>query len=103
MKQYFEWYVPDGVSSRHPLIAPVNADLAGLPPAFLGIAEFDVLRDDGFLLAGRLAAGSAATVRHYADLAHGYAMYGRAVPASRVALSETAAFFRAVAGVGEGA
>lgn len=97
MKQYFEWYVPEGKTSREPLISPLYADLSGLPPAFIGIAEFDVLRDDSFLLAGRLAATSTPlTVRHYQGLAHGYAMYARAVPAARKALSETAEFFRDV-------
>ncbi|MGK6316422.1 alpha/beta hydrolase [Neorhizobium sp. DT-125] len=98
MKQYFEWYVPEDVSPRHPWISPVNADLSALPPTFVGIAEFDVLRDDSFLLAGRLAAAKVPqTVRHYEGLAHGYAMFARGVPAARDALSETADFFRTVA------
>lgn len=98
MKQYFEWYVPDDVSSRHPLISPTNADLSGLPPTFVGVAEFDVLRDDSLLLADRLSAANIRfTIRHYEGLAHGYAMFGREVPAAVHALSETATFFRETA------
>lgn len=98
MKQYFEWYVPAGKTSREPLISPLHADLSGLPATFVGIAEFDVLRDDSFLLAGRLAATETPlTVRYYEGLAHGYAAYARSVSAARQALSETAAFFRDVA------
>lgn len=98
MKQYFEWYVPAGVNPQHPWISPLLADLSGLPPAFIGIAEFDVLRDDSFNLAGRLAAaGVQTTARYYEGLAHGYAMYARAVPAAQRALSDTTAFFRTVA------
>lgn len=83
---------------REPLISPIHADLSGLPPTFVGIAEFDVLRDDSFLFAGKLAATSTpVTVRHYEGLAHGYAMFARGVPAARRALSDTAAFFREVA------
>jgi acetyl esterase len=37
----------------HPLVA---ASLAGLPPAFITVAHFDPLRDDGRLYAARLAA-----------------------------------------------
>jgi acetyl esterase len=98
MRQYFEWYVPPGVDPRHPLISPVHADLAGLPETLVAVAEFDVLRDDSFLLAGRLlAARVPVAVRHYRDLAHGYGLYARDVPAARGALSDAAAFFRAVA------
>ncbi|GLS33077.1 acetylesterase [Mesorhizobium albiziae] len=98
MKQYFEWYVPAGKTSRDPLISPLHADLSGLPPTFIGVAEFDVLRDDSFLLAGRLAAtATPLTVRYYEGLAHGYAVFARNVPAARRALSDTAAFFREVA------
>jgi len=98
MAQYFDWYVPDGTQSSHPLISPINADLTGLPPVFLGIAEFDVLRDDSFQLAGRLVAANVPTeAKHYVDLAHGYAMYARMVPSARSALSDTAHFFRETA------
>ncbi|PSH60878.1 alpha/beta hydrolase [Phyllobacterium sophorae] len=97
MEQYFKWYVPTGTVSRDPLISPLYADLSGLPATFIGIAEFDVLRDDSFLLAGKMAATSTPlTVRYYEGLAHGYAMYARAVPAAQRALSETAVFFRDV-------
>ncbi|CAG5116592.1 unnamed protein product [Candidula unifasciata] len=38
-----------------PLFSPLMAlDLAGVPPAFVHVCEFDVLRDDGFLYARRL-------------------------------------------------
>jgi acetyl esterase len=98
MKQYFDWYVPAGVDPQHPLISPVHADLAGLPETLVAVAEFDVLRDDSFLLAGRLlAARVSVSVRHYRDLAHGYALYARGVPAARGALSDMTAFFRDVA------
>ena len=98
VKQYLEWYAPAGESAKHPLISPIHADLTGLPPTLVAIAEFDVLRDDSFLLAGRLlAAHVPVTVRYYRDLAHGYALYARSVPAGRNALSDAAAFFRAVA------
>lgn len=98
MKQYFEWYVPEGTKSNDPLISPINANLEGLPPVFVGVAEFDVLRDDSFILAGRLLAASVPTVvKHYRDLTHGYAMFARTVPSARKALSDTATFFRETA------
>ncbi|KAH3884117.1 hypothetical protein DPMN_008090 [Dreissena polymorpha] len=41
-----------------PLIA-TDEDLAALPPAYITNCEFDVLRDDGFLLAARGSTGGA--------------------------------------------
>ncbi|MDQ7251034.1 alpha/beta hydrolase [Dongia sedimenti] len=98
MKQYFEWYVPAGFDPKHPLISPLHANLTGLPVTFMGIAEFDVLRDDSLLLTGRLAgAGVPTEVRYYGGLAHGYPLYARTVPAARDALSDAAEFFRRTA------
>jgi acetyl esterase len=48
--------MPAGKTLREPETWPLYADLSGLPPTFIGIAEFDILRDDSLLLAGRLAA-----------------------------------------------
>lgn len=98
MEQYWDWYLPEGKTLDDPEVWPLYADLSGLPPTFIGIAEFDVLRDDSFLLAGRMAATSTPlTARYYAGLAHGYAYYARKVPSARRALSDTAAFFRHIA------
>ncbi|SEC60197.1 acetyl esterase [Pseudomonas mohnii] len=52
-----------------PLLA---ADLRRLPPAFIAVAQFDPLRDDGVLYAERLnAAGVAATLYYGEGLVHG--------------------------------
>jgi acetyl esterase len=52
-----------------PLVA---ADLHRLPPAFIAVAQFDPLRDDGLLYAERLkAAGVAAKVYYGEGLVHG--------------------------------
>ncbi|WP_447594462.1 alpha/beta hydrolase [Aquipseudomonas campi] len=52
---YLRLYAPDPTSHRDPRLAPLAADsLAGLPPAFVAVAEFDPLRDDGRVYAERL-------------------------------------------------
>ena len=52
-----------------PLLA---GDLRGLPPAWIAVAQFDPLRDDGVLYAERLnAAGVAATLYYGEGLVHG--------------------------------
>ncbi|MEJ8863004.1 alpha/beta hydrolase [Pseudomonas jessenii] len=52
-----------------PLLA---ADLHRLPPAFIAVAQFDPLRDDGVLYAERLNAAGVATTLYYGEgLVHG--------------------------------
>lgn len=98
MKQYFEWYVPAGGRTDDPLVSPMHADLAGLPPVWLGIPELDVLRDDAIGLEPKLrAAGVRVTTDYYPDLTHGFAAYARLVPKARAALSDAAHFFRGIA------
>lgn len=48
-------YLPQPESRRRPLALPLRAhDLRALAPAFIGVAEFDPLRDDGQQYARRL-------------------------------------------------
>ncbi len=67
-----------------PMLAPARAtNLAGLPPAYIGVAGHDPLRDDGIrygtLLAG---AGVAVHVHNAETLVHGYLGYAGVVPAA---------------------
>lgn len=56
MRDLFRYYVPDGNYSQ-PLVSPLQAaDLAGLPPALILSAEYDVLRDEAEAYAARLQA-----------------------------------------------
>lgn len=52
--------------------APARADdLSGLPPTFVGVCEFDPLRDEGFAFAHRLIQASVKTeVAHYPGTFH---------------------------------
>ena len=55
MEKYGHYYVQDPAAGKHTYSAPIDADsLAGLPAAYIETAEFDCLRDDGILYAGRL-------------------------------------------------
>lgn len=63
----------DAGQRRDPLASPALApDLAGLPPALVMTAEYDVVRDDGELYADRLnAAGVEAEAIRWAGHVHG--------------------------------
>lgn len=55
MQACLDAYLPRPESRRRPLALPLRAhDLSGLAPAFIAVAEFDPLRDDGQLYAQRL-------------------------------------------------
>ena len=82
------WYVPDmDISDPTALpstLAPANAtDLSGLPPAFIGTAEHDPVRDDGARYAELLrAAGVPVELSNEPTMAHGYASFALVVPAA---------------------
>ena len=55
MQDCLDAYLPQAESRHRPLALPLRVhDLADLAPAFIAVAEFDPLRDDGQLYAQRL-------------------------------------------------
>jgi acetyl esterase len=85
---FLTWYLPDlDITDPKALpttFAPGNAaDLSGLPPAFIGTAEHDPLRDDGARYAELLnAAGVPAELSNEPTMVHGYVSFALAVPAA---------------------
>jgi acetyl esterase len=67
-------YCPDPADLLTPLAAPLRATShAGLPPAFIGVAEHDPLRDEGIAYAQALqAAGVAVQLERGEGMIHGY-------------------------------
>jgi acetyl esterase/lipase len=78
-------------------MAPGRAkDLSDLPPAYIAVAGYDPLRDDGIRYAGLLtAAGVAAQVHNAETLVHGYLGYAGVVPAATAALERGLGALRA--------
>ena len=85
---FLSWYLPDlDISDPTVLpttLAPANADdLSGLPPAYIGTAEHDPLRDDGAYYAKLLsAAGVQAELSNEPTLVHGYVSFASVIPAA---------------------
>lgn len=73
VEYYLRVYAPDTANHKDPRLAPLAApSLAGMPPAFVAVAEFDPLCDDGQLYVERLrAAGVAAQFHLGRGLLHG--------------------------------
>ena len=56
MSQYWRNYMRSDQDSGDPLVCPLLATLAGLPPAFLAIAECDILAEQSAEMTRRLQA-----------------------------------------------
>jgi acetyl esterase len=84
-------------SGSEPDASPLNAtDLSGLPPAFVAVAGWDVLRDEGVAYARALeAAGVEVTLREYEDMSHGFIRWGGVVDRARELHAELGAYARA--------
>lgn len=89
IEAFLAWYLPgvdiDGDPKTLPVtVAPANApDLSGLPPAYIGTAEHDPLRDDGARYAELLnAAGVPAELSNEATMVHAYASFAMVIPAA---------------------
>jgi acetyl esterase len=72
MAWFFDQYVPNAADRENPEVAPLRAaDLSGLPPAIVVVAEYDPLRDDGLRYGEHLgAAGVDVTLLRYDDMPH---------------------------------
>lgn len=73
MDAFWSNYVADPKQLSDPLVAPANADLHDLPPAFLAIAECDVLVNSNVAFARQLRnAGVATEAVIYAGATHSF-------------------------------
>lgn len=73
-------------------VAPLLADLKGLPPAHLIVGSLDPLLDDSNNLAAKLkAAGVPSHLTVYQGINHGFIRYGRLIRTARNAVADCAA------------
>lgn len=84
-------YTRDPADLKNPLVAPILADLRGLPPTFIAIAECDILADGNRAMAARLAdAGVAVESREYAGATHSFLEAMSISPLASRAIDEAA-------------
>ncbi|HEX5988892.1 MAG TPA: alpha/beta hydrolase [Solirubrobacterales bacterium] len=96
MDFFEDHYLPEGVDRGDPRVSILRADdLAGLPPAYLAIAGFDPLRDEGIAFAERLrAAGAPVSLRLHPGLVHTFANLTAICPSARQAMLEAVGALR---------
>ena len=95
---FSRWYAGEiDMSNPPPGMAPGRAqNLSGLPPAYIGVAGHDPLRDDGIRYGELLAAAGVPVDLHNAEtLVHGYVGYAGVVPAATAALDRGLTALRA--------
>jgi acetyl esterase len=97
MRLAWQTFVPEPAQRFSPDVAPLAvADLAGMPPALVITAEYDVLRDEGEDYAGALlAAGVPVVLVRYLGVNHGFARKLALFDAARAAADQIAAGLRA--------
>jgi hypothetical protein len=89
----YEQYLTDPAQARDPRVSPIAAaDLAGLPPALVITAGFDIMRDDGEAYAERLREAGVPVVLHrYASTIHAFLSMAGVLDAGREAIDECGA------------
>ncbi len=91
---YFsEHYIPADADRSDVRLAPLKAaDLAGLPPAYVMLAGYDPLHDEGLAYAEKLReAGVPVTVADYPGMIHDFVLMMGALPQAQPAIDAAAA------------
>lgn len=96
---YFDrHYLGAATDRRHPDASPLNADLHGLPAAFVITAECDPLRDQGEAYARKLEqAGVPAQLKRYAGMIHPFFSLAGIIDGGREAIADAAGALRRAA------
>lgn len=93
MDAFWADYVASDAQLADPLVAPMRADLTGLPPAFVAIAECDILADCNHAFAARLRdAGVAVRAETYRGATHSFLEAVSIAPLAERAFDDQAAW-----------
>jgi acetyl esterase len=97
MAFYWSAYVPHEVDRTHPLAAPLRADLNGLPPVLVLLAELDVLRSEGEALAAKLReAAVPVELETFPGVLHGFLRATDRVKKARDAVARAGAWMKQI-------
>ncbi len=91
MQWFFQHYAPSSLWADQRVSPIHNQNLSGLPKTWMGIADHDVLRDDGLSYAEALRnAGNDVVLRVYPGMTHGFIRMANLVDVARDAVCEMA-------------
>ena len=101
------WFEPDKIAVvvghycpnedlRNPLISPVFANVAGLPPTLIHVGDDEILLSDSTRFANKLReAGIDVELEVFPELWHVFQLFVGAMPESKVAVDQIGAYIRA--------
>jgi acetyl esterase len=99
MDQFWLNYTRDPTDLDNPLVTPLNADLHGLPPSFLAIAECDILADGNHVMARKLVGAGVQVEKHaYSGATHSFLEAVSIAPLADHALDDAANWLRTTLG-----
>lgn len=83
------------VSVTDPLVSPLYADLAGLPPTLIIVGDAEVLLDDSTRVANKMkAAGVDVTIEVWDEMIHVFPAFAGILPEGQQAIERTGEFIR---------
>ena len=95
MRWFRDHYVQDDADRSNWRASPMQVpSLQGVAPAFVVLAGYDVLFDEGLAYAQRLEAEASASTRIWPGQIHGFVSMGRAIPEAREALDAIVSAWR---------
>ena len=95
MRSFWKNYVDAGADADNPLLCPIRARLQNLPPAFIAIAECDILAEQNLAMAAKLrAAGVDVKAVVYEGAAHSFLEAVSIAAVSDRALAKTSQWLR---------
>lgn len=93
MLAFWEGYVPRPEALRDTLVGVLHADLHGLPPCLVAVAEYDVVHDENLAMAEALeVAGVDVTCKVYPGTMHSFLEAVAVAPVAAEAFDDTAAW-----------
>lgn len=88
---------------RNPLVSPVYADVAGLPPICIQVGDDEILLSDSTRIADKIrAAGGDVTLDVWPGMFHVFQVFVHQMPESRKAIGKLVPFVRGRLGIGAG-
>jgi acetyl esterase len=100
IEYFYGHYIPNLDDRLNPRFSPMLADVSGVAPAWLGLAECDPLVDEGIAYADHLRlAGVPVDLEIYKGVVHSFIQMGRVIPEALTARLDAARALREAFGV----
>ena len=89
------YYCPDEIAWRNPLVSPVFANVAGLPPMLIQVGDDEILLSDSTRFAEKLEAeGIDVELEIWPEMWHVFQMFKGKMPESKKAIRKIAGYIR---------